>query len=162
MRASCRLAGLVFAAGCPSHAIDPPAGKDPFACAIGVHDGQPWAPMDGGDAEMTLGFQGFMFIPFRLAAADPPEAPADLQMRLDVDPNGITDGDQPQVTFECGPDRCITGDLMLFLDSGDLGSFVDRAATLTILAQTDDRYCLASAAVTLVDDECDPNMQSCP
>lgn len=160
MRTLSSLIALCVLAGCPPDLTEPPPGKTSFACEVGVHEGQPWAPIDGGNAEMTAGFQGFLFIPFRVRATAPPDV-VEAQMNLDVQQLGSMDADQPQIAFTCGPNQCLTPDVMLFLDSGTIESYVGRRATMTVRLESADQYCITSARVTLVDDECDPNMQDC-
>lgn len=147
-------------AGCPPEIVDPPDDKTEFLCEIGNHDGQPWAPLDEQDAEMTLGFQGFLFVPFRLRADDAP-ALVDAQMSLEVSGLGPIAGEQPQVAFVCEGSSCLTADVLLFLTGSSIGRYVGEKANMTVRVEDAERYCITTARVTLVDDECDPEMENC-
>jgi hypothetical protein len=158
--ASCRPALLLLLAGCPPAITEPPADKTEFACVIGTHDGLDWAPLDGENAEMTLGFQGFLFIPFRLSADD---APTNISVELNLQIAGMDpiSGEQPTVVFHCADGACLTGDVLMFLTGSTLGRYLGKTGDLTIRAQDATRYCITTARVTLVDDECDPDMEDC-
>lgn len=159
---SCRSLALLvpLLAGCPPEIVEPPLDKTEFACAIGNHDGQEWAPLDEQNAEMTLGFQGFLFVPFRLQAADAP-AVLDAQMTLEVHGMDAIAGEQPQVMFTCDGSTCLTPDVLLFLTGSSIGRYVGEKADMTVRVEDADRYCITTARVTLVDDECDPEMENC-
>lgn len=152
---------LALLAGCPPEIEDPPVGKAEFDCGIGNHAGQDWAPLDGENAEMTLGFQGFLFVPFRLQATD---APAVLDAQMSLKPRGqdAIAGEQPQVLFTCEGSICLTPDVMFFLEGSSLDPYLGETADITVRIEDAAVYCITSAHVTLVNDECDPNMESCP
>ncbi len=131
---------------------------EPFECQLLVAnaDGDLVSLDAGGDAELVLGFQGFLF--FRLYAAGTDEnIPDDVDVTMSVtvgddDPFG---GTQNGLDFEAadGDGVRTTEEILVFLSTSSVGDFVDRESVVTMRLRGDTHECLTSATVTLVDDD---------
>ncbi len=144
---------VALLAGCPPvDDTDTGIEKAPFDCTLGAldADGVFVAYEESGEAELVLGFQGFLFLDARIAAVD---APAVVTVVASVDvgdgePSGVT---QPEVPFHATADGALSGEVLLFLPSGDVAAYTDRAATITARVEDASQRCVTQVEVTLVD-----------
>ena len=135
----------------PSEPADTgPADEEPrsFDCALGVSEGGGFTPIDGGELELWLGFQGFLLVTLTVAGDGPP-ATADATMALTFD-DEVVSGQQPSVAFD---DAGLTEPLLLFLTSNYITYYVGKSASLAVRLEGGDATCTATASVTLVDDD---------
>ena len=144
------LALLLLLAGCPT-ATDP----EEFACELGFSDAG-GGFLELGDeprAELVLGFQGFLFVTARLRAPVP--VAGEFEVLTSVEPQGgaVFGGVQGRVLWAPRDAGAVSDEVLVFFDDGNVAAFVERPATLALRARNDERFCVASAAVVLVDDD---------
>lgn len=151
---SARSLFLLLLASCEDP-IDEPSDKDEFSCTLGALDDDGVFMALDGTAELVLGFQGFLTVPVALQADDPPGT-VQARMQLDIDGGDKVAGEQSDVRFQGG----VTEPILLFLTSDSIGEWKNRTGTLTVRVEDPTRYCIVSAAITLVDEDCDEDV--CP
>lgn len=152
---SCDLLPLaMLLAGCPEtdDTGDTHDEVESYACVVGALDADgafvPYAT--SGQAELVLGFQGFLFLEARILADDAPalvRVTASLAVGDDT-PSGVT---QPDVPFEATAAGDLSGEVLLFLPNAEVASFVGQPAAISLRAEDDERSCVTTADVTLVD-----------
>lgn len=129
-----------------------------FACEIGFEDEDgAWVSAEEGDnAELVLGFQGFLFIEFKvLAEADSP-SPVLVRMSMEVEGDAPFDGSQPDVAMVAQDSgERVSEVINLFLPTNDVGGYLDRQALVVMRLEDEasDLSCTASRTVTLVDED---------
>lgn len=135
-----------------------PVELEPFECELVMAggEGELVSLEGGGDAEMVLGFQGFLFVEL-FAAASGEDVPDDVDVTMSVtvgsaDPFG---GTQNGVDFEAadGDGVRTTEQILVFFSGGSTGDYVGLEAIVTMRLRGDTHECLTTATVTLVDDD---------
>jgi hypothetical protein len=151
MRSS-ELLALLMLAGCPPSGPDDTDGKTPFACELGEFDldGSLVSYADKGTAELVLGFQSLLFLQVRAVADDPPAKACNATLSIELEGDDPTGGEQPLVEWHGDG---LSDELLFFLPSLAVSSYVDRSATLAVRLESEDAVCLAVSEVVLVDDD---------
>jgi hypothetical protein len=145
---------LVLLLGCPNGGETDD--YEPFDCELLASDGElPLGPLEDADAELILGFQGFLHVPLHVTSDDDPPERIDVAMTLDVDGFDRLGGQQPQVPFLDGYDEPVSRVVLFFLTSGNVGEWRDRDAHLVAAAVGEGRRCVREADIRLVDAVCD-------
>ena len=162
-----RAAILLLAAltACPSG--DDDDDDTPFSCALGLwqEDGA-WVPADGGEAELVLGIQGFLWFSLQLETDLGGPEYSNLTFDVQVGKLEGVGGSLPNVALDPDGSQRRSGELHVRLDNeeGTL-PFVDQPAHLTIWARSGLRECLAEVDLVLRDlDPClhSPDGPVCP
>ena len=148
---------LVLLAGCPEEEdlLLEPTEEALFSCVLGAldADGEHDAFEDGGTAELTLGFQGFLFVLVHVLAEEEGPALADVVASLAPegdDPFGTT---QPEVPFRSTPEGRLSDEVLVFLPNANIAAWEGRAATLSARIRGEGQVCVATAEVVLVDED---------
>ena len=144
----------LFCSGCP-----PGGGTDAGACTFAFEWGSeasgafvPYA--DGSTAEITLGFQGFLFIysAARLSGVEAGEATFTFQVEVD--------GTEPFVSYAgastLAPDASgglFADEVLLFFNDQQLAQLLGRTARIDVLAAAAGCSARKVLTVTLVDEE---------
>ena len=117
------------------------------SCALGALDENDQYQLfsEQSNAELILGFQGFLFLSTHISSAEMSECTAITSIEMvGVEPSG---GSQPELPF-AGE---LSGELLFFLPTSNIASYVDQPATLAVRLEDDIHFCVATAEVTLVD-----------
>ena len=156
---------LLIWSGCASEASsadEPDKPKLPFTCTLGLPGSERGFHALGpsSEGELMMGFQGFLVVEMRILADA--EAPAEGRARVAI----TVDGEAP---FQSIPDRLHfseapadmgagfsqTDIFPLRLESGQIGAFRDRMATISIRVESDERFCVDQGPLRFVDhDKC--------
>ena len=152
------LAALLIVAGCPGPEPEPnppPPNKTEVACTIGLPDDSgTFAPMrHHEDAELVLGFQGFLFFEIHVRASSVATGRADVSASATVDgedPNGTN---QRDVLVEQSGDTAVSEKVLIFLDSSNIAEFEHRNCDLRLRMDGDTWTCTATAAVKFIDED---------
>ena len=155
------LLGLVLA-GCSAQTVETGADTSlpdgEFACEIGFgdEDGSYVVASDYGDAELILGFQGFLFVELRVRAEEDSPSPVQVRMSMEVEGEPPFDGSQPDVELEDQVDGTrVSEEIVLFLPSNDVGLFKGKTARVVMRldAPVSHSRCTTERYVTLADDD---------
>jgi len=128
--------------------------KEEFACELGALNAEGgFAPYgEADDAEMVLGFQGFLFLRARVEAERAPSwcrALTSLEVPGEA-PNGSA---RPEVSFEAGEGGHLSDQIPIFLPTANISAYVGQTATLAARLEGPTEFCVAVATVTLRDDD---------
>lgn len=138
-------------AGCPGP-VDPNRELTEVSCTLGtVDDAGAFHLLEAGaDLELILGFQGFLLLITHLGSEDM-DSNATATTSLEMEGHEPSGGSQPALSFSNG----VSSELLFFLPSSNVAAYVGNSAALAVRLEDQDHFCIATATVTLVDeDEC--------
>ena len=126
-----------------------------FACEPGLLDDDGgFAPLAGTtDAELVLGFQGFLFVRFSLQSDVEGPAPLTVVMALEADASEPFSSTQPEVGWFEQDGRWRTDELLLFLPDANTAAWTGVEGAVAIKAEHPDGTCLVTGRIRLVDDD---------
>lgn len=139
--------------------VDPiPVEKTEVHCEVGVpvHGGEGFeSAAVGANGELVLGFQGLLFVELVIRAA-PGELPAlssvDYSIALEL--GSTTGGTQAKVPLaQDSAAGAYTAPFIVFLNGGDMSTYVGQRAVLAIRLEGPDQFCVAKGVLNLVDDD---------
>ncbi len=140
--------------GCGPNDDDGEVERVEFACTLGVAgpDGTGFLPLDGvAEAEITLGFQGFLWFSVRLASDDEPLL-EDNRVLYGAEIPGVDPFGAARPNLPPASDPIHSEDLQVFVH-GEPSEYVGLNAVVTVRYEDATRFCLATGTVTLVDDD---------
>jgi hypothetical protein len=155
------LLGLLFLAcgrGNPDTGIDTNGPEREFACEIGFpdEDGTYVVAPDYGDAELVLGFQGFLFVRLLVRAEENSPSLVEVRMSMEVDGEPPFDSSQPGVEFkEQGDSTQVSEEILLFLPSNNVSQFKGKTARIVMRldAAVNASRCTTERYVMLADED---------
>lgn len=150
-------AALVACTACDTPDPDKP---DPaevvtFECDLGfLGDDGRFVDFDSSSrAEMTLGFQGFLFVDARVRTTEPLST-ADAVISIQVEGGGQNGATQAGVGFSQQADSTrLSDEVLIFLPTSNVAEHLDHTAELAIRVVGPDGSCVDSVTVLLVDDD---------
>jgi hypothetical protein len=141
---------LLLLMACPPVPQDsdaPPLELEEVDCELGQLQDEAFVPLqDGDEAELWLGFQGFLFLLVRARSEEAPVHPTAL-FSLTLDGEESSSGSQPDLDFE----GTLSDEILVFLPSANVSAYEGRAASLAVRLQGPERTCLDTVEVQLVD-----------
>ncbi len=151
MARSSTMLGLLMFVGCGGGGPGPGPEKElvEATCTLGALDAEGAYDLfdDADTAELILGFQGFLFLSTRISSTEMDECTAITSIEMaGVEPTG---GSQPALAFSSG----VSGELLFFLPTSNIASYIDQPATLAVRLEDDTHFCIATANVVLVDED---------
>ncbi|MCP4918776.1 MAG: hypothetical protein GY913_17875 [Proteobacteria bacterium] len=118
-------------------------------CTLGqIDSSNAFVPLDGGQLELVLGFQGFLFVrtAMRLDGEGPTRTVSTWSLTVDGDePIGGT-----QAAFFEGD---MSDEILLFLPDSSIGLYEGRSAEIAVRLDGDGWTCVATGSGTLVDED---------
>jgi hypothetical protein len=126
-----------------------------FACQIGLADSAgEFVPLsERDDAELVLGFQGFLLVEVRiLAGSGAPERPS-ARFTIEVDGMAPIGAAQGEVAFEARGEGALSEPILVFLNDMTVGTVVGHEAEIVVKLEGEGRRCVATGTVTLVDED---------
>lgn len=143
---------LALLLGCPAPGPDSdtqPVDLEEVDCELGQLRDEAFVPLqDGDEAELWLGFQGFLFLLVRASSEEPPAHPTAL-FSLTLDGEDPASGSQPDLDF----DGTLSDEVLVFLPSANVSAYEGRSASLAVRLQGPERTCLDTVEVLLVDED---------
>ncbi len=141
---------LLLLLGCPPvlQDSDPqPVELEEVDCELGQLQDEAFTPLqDGDEAELWLGFQGFLFLLVRASSDQPPAHPTAL-FSLSLEGEDPSSGSQPDLDF----DGSLSDEILVFLPSANVSAYEGRSGSLAVRLQGAERTCLDTVEVRLVD-----------
>ena len=154
---SCLAVAAVPLAGCPDDGVEPVADAScDLGVSVGTGSADDYAPLvDGDEAEVILGFQGFRMLEVTLRVEGSDEPRADVSGYVTIEETGVEVAQLPRTTALVeGPDgaRYAEGFLVFFNDT-PVSEIVGREGELELIARS--AGCVGGTRVTLsmVDDD---------
>ncbi len=146
---------LLLACGAPTDDTGTLSPDPTFDCEpglLGVDDA--FEPLAGlSDAELVLGFQGFLFVRFALARDAAGPEPLTVTLALEAEGSDPFSSVQPEVTWFDSGDGWRTDELLLFLPDANTAAWTDVEAAVALKAEHSDGHCTVTGQVRFVDDD---------
>jgi hypothetical protein len=137
----------------PTDPIDP--AKTEFACELGTPDADgafvPLGP--GAQAELVLGFQGFLIITLLVRAQAPAPDLVDITMSVTLEGADPFGNSQLGTAIRSSADGLLTDQIVIFLESSSVSFYQDRTADLALRLEDATRTCTVTGTVLLVDSD---------
>ena len=105
------------------------------------------------DAELVLGFQGFLFVVVHVQTDAPGGGRVDVKSRVTVETDEPFGAVQKAVPVKPGDPMSITDDVQVFLDSSNISTYEDRTAEIALRLDGDGWYCTATASIHFVNED---------
>jgi hypothetical protein len=148
---------LCGAAFCPDPDVDGGVDGGPVvdvgACTLGTNtaDGDFVALADNDPVELVMGFQGQLWVSFRVRTEkEPPSSGLEAAMSLTVgdwEPLGTR---QPSITYHAEGAGFETQDLQLVITRRIIDDYIDKAASVVVRLEQDGVLCTTAKPVVLV------------
>lgn len=147
----------VLLVGCPENGGSPPADAScDLAVSVGTGNADDYVPLvDGDEAEVILGFQGFRMLQVTLRVEGTGEPRADVSGYVTIEESGVEVAQLPRTTAMIeGPDgaRYAEGFLVFFNDT-PVSEIVGREGELELIARSGGCVGGTRVALAMVDDD---------
>ncbi len=149
------LFGLLLACGATTDDTGVVTADPTFDCSLGLLDDEDvFEPLTGvADAELVLGFQGFLFVRFALRRDAAGPEPLTVVIALESEASDPFSSTQPEVTWREQDSAWRTDELLLFLPDANTAAWTDVGGDVALRADHPDGSCTVTGRVTLVDDD---------
>lgn len=155
MRMACFATLFLFAACGPPGAPDAKSCGNTIEVAWGTGESGTFTPFaENQDAELVLGFQGFLFIASTLRVEGSETQSAGVVFTISVDGEDTFTSNSGQTALETGGDGYFySEEVRAFFNELPLATLVGKAATIQVGVTIDDCVATTSATVHLVDND---------
>ncbi len=133
----------------------PPTPTNEFQCELGTYTEMQFTPLDAGsEAELHLGFQGFLFFKLRVRAKGDVPSRVKSRANVQIGSDEPTSASMGNTLFSAdGAGSFLSGELNVFLTASKVKDYIGETAKLVVRSENDTHFCVIQGEFVLVDDD---------